>query len=507
MSLLQIVYIVCYISSVSSFGLSRLVQFNGIHNRERLTLLHESVAESNENKPRIQIKAIASGGISEKEIGIVLLAVENASIEYGLPFILSDDFYESCMIQSPISLDSVYGTLGRIIVLSLDGVASDWDDNDERLLPFQLSIGEQIDYFQFSEELEPENKILDHVLVIIRPNFQVRKKMFISEILTFFMKQSLEQNDLRSPFKINEEKDLHSEIDITLTVNVEIDGAMVNKLGSSEKYWDTSSILVFDNLIDENLRVKLLDVILKRNSKSEDTLWDDVINGPDPNVWVRGGIIDSLDKQEEDLSDAGSHSDCWGLDDDSVFDLCFNDHPALIEFEKKLSNMFPDFIVSRLPEAVFGESVSPLTANAPTFGDSFMYHIDADPNLAPPSAWTDTFGRYPNRYNGKPRFMSCLLYLNDDWDSDIYGAPTRFLDPPTGDVYDVFPKPGRCVLMDQDITHSVVAPNPAAGKRPRYSLVWKLVFHPTRAEQDMKKLFKLQVTAEPKLVGSAKKTS
>ena len=40
-------------------------------------------------------------------------------------------------------------------------------------------------------------------------------------------------------------------------------------------------------------------------------------------------------------------------------------------------------MVTKFPEAVLGENVSPLTANVPTFGDESGYRIDADPNLAP----------------------------------------------------------------------------------------------------------------------------
>jgi len=70
-------------------------------------------------------------------------------------------------------------------------------------------------------------------------------------------------------------------------------------------------------------------------------------------------------------------------------------------------------------------------------------------------------------------------------DEEGYGAPTRFYDPPTGQSYDVYPRPGRVVLMDQDITHTVVAPNVSAGERPRYSLVWKLILHPSVENQNM----------------------
>lgn len=42
----------------------------------------------------------------------------------------------------------------------------------------------------------------------------------------------------------------------------------------------------------------------------------------------------------------------------------------------------------------------------------------------------------------------------------------------------VRPKTYRAVLMDQDVTHRVSAPSPCAKGRPRYSLVWKLLFLP-----------------------------
>jgi hypothetical protein len=126
----------------------------------------------------------------------------------------------------------------------------------------------------------------------------------------------------------------------------------------------------------------------------------------------------------------------------------------------------------------------------------------------PPSPWTDIYGRYPNRSPGKPRFMSCLIYLNDVWDSQEWGAPTRFMDVATGESHDITPKPGRCVLMDQDIRHTVIAPEPAAGKRPRYSLVWKLILHPKYPNQDMKNIGggrQRTSWSEPILLGSAKR--
>ena len=170
------------------------------------------------------------------------------------------------------------------------------------------------------------------------------------------------------------------------------------------------------------------------------------------------------------------------------------------------SRVFPQYHITRLSESVYGSSVSPLTANAPIFGDTFNYHVDGDPNVTPPSPWTDIYGRYPNRMVGKPRFVSCLLYLNDEWNGNEWGAPTRFLDPPTDTYYEVYPKPGRCVIMDQDCSHTVVAPNESAGeKRPRYSLVWKLVLHPKLEGQYMNDLENGRNWEKPILFGSAKK--
>lgn len=296
------------------------------------------------------------------------------------------------------------------------------------------------------------------------------------------------------------------------SIHVELDGGYISYPTSSmtttttttTPYWDSSSLLVFDNLVGQDLRKRLLDVVI-----GEDFDHYDARNGPNPVRWVRGGLLDVPDDDSNDpplleLEENGNTAietntedtdngdgGGWGLTDEGLQEICFEHHNAVIEMECILSNLFPDFVVSRLPETVLGCSVTPMTANAPTAGDIFGYHIDADPNITPSSPWTDVYGRYPNRAAGKPRFMSCLVYLNDEWDGDKWGAPTRFVDVPTDDdlvTYDVTARPGRVIIMDQDIGHTVVAPTAAAGKRPRYSLVWKLILHPRTVGQDMKYL-------------------
>jgi hypothetical protein len=285
--------------------------------------------------------------------------------------------------------------------------------------------------------------------------------------------------------------------------HIEIDGAFVQTIDSpGQTHFDTSSIIVFDNLVSPSLRKRLLNVVKGNSEESKDD-WDEAEYGPNPNRWERGGLIDvANDVESEEPKPDGT---CWGLSEDAIEDICFNHHPAIAEFESKLSQVFSDFVVSRLPEAVFGDCISPLTANAPTHGDTFHYHIDADSLQVPPSPWADVFGRYPNRSRGKPRFVSCLLYLNDIWEPN-WGAPTRFLDPPTQETVDIMPMPGRCVIMDQDISHSVVPPTVEAGKRPRYSLVWKLILHPRNSEQNMKQLSCGRVWPDPIVIGSAQQS-
>jgi hypothetical protein len=264
------------------------------------------------------------------------------------------------------------------------------------------------------------------------------------------------------------------------SLHVQLDGAF-----TSQDWWDTSDVYVFDNLVKDNLRQSLYQVV---NGKEP---WDDVKQGPNPAHWERGSLNDAMTITDEQEESGG----CWGLSYEATEELCFHHHDAIEKFEQILQQeLFPEFHVCRLPEAVLGDSISPLNANAATHGDEFEWHIDADPNLTPPSPWCDIYGRYPNRVQGKPRFVSCLIYLNEEWKADEqWGGGTRFYDPPTESYYEVDAQPGRVVIMDQDITHTVTAPHLAAGeKRPRYSLVWKLILHPKTIGQDMSLFSKAQ---------------
>jgi len=250
--------------------------------------------------------------------------------------------------------------------------------------------------------------------------------------------------------------------------NVAIDGSLVDFEG--RKWFDASRVCAVDGIVDDALRADLLEAIRATPEQV------------DKRAWRRGGLRDVVGDGA-----AASGGACWGLSPRALAKLCDpkRPRPAILELQSRLVAYLrrcndDGLVVSLLPEAALGADVSPLAANAPVWadGDAYGWHIDGDPLLLPPGPFSDFYGRNPNRARGKPRFVSALVYLSPDWPSD-FGAPTEFLDPPTGETVRVAPAPGRVVFLDQDVSHRVVAPTAAAGTRPRYSLVLKLVLHPS----------------------------
>lgn len=428
------------------------------------------------------LRGVAAAGISKEELKSLEQAFVFACQDQLVGFNLDD-----VTILSEAASHSVPGATGRVLLLTQSNVPED------EIQDLQCAISSEIDELIYADP----PCLSQPVLIAIESNTQpsslpipasrANLLRYMNELVT----RTVDIYEMAVPLPRREAGPSKELQQLKPTVSVEVDGAMVTGSSGGDPVWDTSSVLVFDNLIDDTLRKRLLDVVVGRDEYDDDS-WDCTNNGPDPRRWVRGGLIDIPDQEGQP---------CWGLSDEAIDDLCLH-HDAFEEFESIVSGLFPQFTVTRLPEAVLGDSVSPMTANAPTYGDVFAYHIDGDPNMTPPSPWTDIYGRYPNRQTGKPRLLSCLVYLNDEW-KDEWGAPTRFVDVATDTHYDITPKPGRCVFMDQDITHTVVAPDEAAGKRPRYSLVWKLIFHPKIHGQDMS--VRGKNWPDPILLGSAQK--
>jgi hypothetical protein len=121
-------------------------------------------------------------------------------------------------------------------------------------------------------------------------------------------------------------------------------------------------------------------------------------------------------------------------------------------------------------------------ANAATSGDRFAWHVDCDPSSLPSdSAFARAYGDYVNGERNKPLLVSAIVYLNAEWRREWDGE-TVFLDGASDAGAVVAPRPGRLVLMHQDVWHKISPPSVDA-KRPRYSLVWKLALTPKKNDE------------------------
>lgn len=430
-----------------------------------------------------QLTAVGLAGVSGNEVKSVKQAVLTACQDYEV-----DVCWKDLIIWETPLETYIYGATGRVLLLQACN-----DETKALEEDVSFAISQELDQLIYNNP-----PLLSQPIMISIQTDIYRDEASIRKALVSAIASQVTEYEMAVPLCYNPKISTQC----IPSIHVEVDGAYIQDL-NGKSVWDTSTILVFDDFVSKDLLRRLRNVVLGIVDDDDEgsSAWNDMKQGPDPRRWTRGGLVDIPDNKDDE-----TEGRCWGLTPQEISQLCFHHHDALQEFETLLASTFPQFTLMRLPEAVLGESVSPLTANAATFGDTFDQHIDADPALTPPSPWTDVYGRYPNRCKGKPRFMSCLVYMNEKWNCDDWGAPTRFWDVATDTAFDVQAIPGRVVLMDQDITHSVVAPFEAAGKRPRYSLVWKLILHPKQHGQDMTNLCYCTIEQQwprPLLIGSA----
>jgi hypothetical protein len=354
-----------------------------------------------------------AAGLDIAEQNHVLKVIESNVKEWLDETLLSTD-----IMTFPAATDVLPGATGRVLQLLAKDLVSA-DECEELAVALSQALDDSL--------YDPETPLNQPILVsVTNDNVPPVEAILQQYVDQYRLKETIFQAKAN-----NQQRNA-----MIPTAYVSMDGCYCqDPWDMNKKFLDTSSLCVFDGLVDKKLVTELRTVLLG-------TDWNDE-NGPNPEVWEQAGLTD-LPSVSSDASKQSNQS--FGLSQQAIDRLCNLQHPALEEFERRLALAFPDFYLTRMPEAVLGATISPLTANAPVAGQSFDWHIDADPNLAPPSPWTDVFGRYPNRARGKPRFVSCLVYLNDIWDYDNWGAPTRVIDVATDTAYEIEVKPGRVVL-------------------------------------------------------------
>ena len=233
----------------------------------------------------------------------------------------------------------------------------------------------------------------------------------------------------------------------------------------------TEAVVVLDGLVSERQRAALHALLDRQpTSGSGDGAAGEAAEeiAPRDPIWERT----TCDGANLPLS--------WGASSSFLREL-ESEPPAVVrEIHERLVRLYPEYLIAHMPpigEASGSEyGCTSFVANASTYGSCFQWHVDADPTSFPPSEWVNRLGDYVNGELGKPLFVSLIVYTDERWRQN-WDAETLFLEPLSGCGLFVQPRPGRAVLMHQDALHRVSCPSMLA-KRPRYSLVWKLLFIP-----------------------------
>jgi len=261
---------------------------------------------------------------------------------------------------------------------------------------------------------------------------------------------------------------------VTVAMNLRMDGCIVpsETEGARVSY---SYVVALDNFIDDDTRKELKDFLVGAAAPG--------LGGPS---------LPPKDRWERRTADMAGAAPTWGVKPEVIHALADGRPKAVIEVQSRLARLYPEYDIFHMPSAAIqgnargGQGTedhdsdvdcSAFLANAAVEGDMFRFHVDADPTAFPPGPWTSTYGDFFNGEPGKPLLVSLLLYLDEAWERD-WAADTLFLDAQTDTGVMIRPRPGRALLMHQDVLHRVSAPSPAAGGRPRLSLVWKLAFLP-----------------------------
>ena len=281
---------------------------------------------------------------------------------------------------------------------------------------------------------------------------------------------------------------------VVVSMNVKLDGCIVPSESEGARV-SFGHAIVLDNMVEDTWRKSILDFL---------TCGQDIRQPLPECIWNRR------------TSDMAGSQPTWGVEDGVIKALQEGQVQGVAEIQSRLMKLYPEFDIAFLPssdiqenddsalsDAKTSHNCASILVNAATKGDEFVYHVDADPTSFPDtSKWAEAYGDYFNGEPGKPLLVSMILYLNEDWNRD-WAADTLILDSRSDTGVFVVPRPGRIVLMEQDIIHRMTPPSSRASGAPRFSVVWKLVFLPKT--RDTKLSICRPEWGRPSCIGSAAK--
>ena len=216
------------------------------------------------------------------------------------------------------------GALGRVLLVRTVGFES--PDHFELLEELESGLCEQMDWLLCGGgDGDGDGSVLidEPVLICFQTNDELTANLARLQLeldpsddsadggcaryLTQLLTQHVQEYELASPI-LSREWNAHEpalpatlkrtqvvelpETSFVPSLHVEMDGGYVsnrNLLRNDDmdttvnKYWDTSTLLVFDTLVSPDLRKRLLDVMIGSDSHSKHY---DARNGPDPTRWV-----------------------------------------------------------------------------------------------------------------------------------------------------------------------------------------------------------------------------
>jgi len=280
---------------------------------------------------------------------------------------------------------------------------------------------------------------------------------------------------------------------VQVSMNVKLDGCIVpsEREGARVSF---GHAIVLDNMVEDSWRKSILRFL---------TQGQDIRQPLPESIWNRR------------TSDMVGSRPTWGVEDGVIKALQEGQVPGVAEIQSRLIKLYPEFDIAFLPssdiqdnnsassDAQSGNNCASILVNAATIGDEYVYHVDADPTSFPDtSKWAEAYGDYFNGEPGKPLLVSMILYLNQEWNRD-WAADTLVLDSRSDTGVFVVPRPGRILLMEQDLIHRMTPPSSRATGAPRFSVVWKLVFIPKMALRDPKLTICRPEWGRPSSIGSA----